>query len=251
MEKAQYNNFHRNAKKQPRVIDEKNFTYRILLEIIKPYLRELKEKQRDDVSILDIGCGVGTLDFFLGKQGLNVLGIDISNQAVSSATSTAKFLNLEDKVKFKTADFLREPIINKKFDFVLCNEVLEHLEDDTMALLKISRVMKSKGILYVSVPSKNAPLYRIGFTKQFDKKVGHLRRYEINDLKKIITRDGLIILKEGRTEGIFRNFLFISSKANKFVRFLKFFISDAATWMDNLTLGLFGESNIFLVAQKP
>ena len=54
------------------------FTYRHLIRILKPYLPKVKK-------ILDIGSGVGTIDFYLASKGKEVTGIEISKSAVELA----------------------------------------------------------------------------------------------------------------------------------------------------------------------
>jgi SAM-dependent methyltransferase len=138
-----------------------------------------------------------------------------------------------------------------KFDLIVFTEVLEHLENDDLALQQIYSLLKKNGIAIVSTPSKNAPLYRLGLATQFDKKVGHLRRYTIKKLTTKCKKHGFLIIETKKTEGIIRNFLFINPTAGKFVRLVKYSLSDLVTYIDNISLKLFGESNIFVVIKKP
>lgn len=251
MEQESYDIFHGKAQIQTRIINEKNFTYRLLLKTIKPYILGLKRRLKKQTRILDVGCGVGTVGFFLGEQGFNVLGIDISRKAIEVADLNTKCLNLNKRVKFKSFNFLKEKL-NAKFDFVICSEVIEHLENDGVAISRIFTLTKSGGILYISVPSRNAPLYKIGFADKFDKRVGHLRRYNDIELEKLIRNEGFSILTIGKTEGILRNFLFLFHNMGGLVKLLNKigFLSDLVTFFDNLFIPLFGESNIFILAQK-
>jgi len=106
-------------------------------------------------------------------------------------------------------------------------------------------------MVLISTPSKNAPLYRLGIATEFDIRVGHLRRYTIQELARKCEKTGFKILETKKTEGIIRNFLFLSPIAGRFIRFIKFFVSDWITYIDELSLKLFGESNMFIVLQKP
>lgn len=62
---------------------------------------------------------------------------------------------------------------------------------------------------------------------------------------------GFDILETRKTEGVLRNFLFLNPIAGKFVRFVRFFVSDLITFLDNISLYIFGESQIFVVLRKP
>lgn len=240
--KIDYEIFHNTTSIQIKVIKNNNFTYRILLEIINYYLKSPK-------NILDIGCGAGALGLYLANNGNTVLGIDISQKAVESANESAKYLGFK-KAKFQKMNFPNK-VPNKKFDMILFTEVIEHLENDDLALKKIYNLLKPEGIVIISTPSKNAPLHKLGLAKEFDKKVGHLRRYTLEELIKKANKYEFKILETKKVEGIIRNFLFLNPIAGKFIRFIKFFLSDWVTFIDNISLKLFGESNIILILQKP
>src|SRR3989344_5425078 len=205
--------YHQKTKAQHKIIDEGNFTYRVILSIINKYLKGTKK-------VLDIGCGAGTIDFYLANKGHNITGVDISDKAIESCIQTAKNLGLKN-VEFKQVDFPKETI-GGTFDFIICSEVIEHLENDALALKKIVKLLKKGGILILSTPSIDAPLHKWGLTKEFDKKVGHLRRYNIKELQQMVTKAGFKIIDSRITEGPLRNFLFINPIAGNFIRFIKF-----------------------------
>lgn len=104
-------------------------------------------------SILDVGCGEGTLiDFLNNDQRKNYLGIDISFKAIKIAKSKRK-LNFQCVAAedFKT---------RKKFDAIIFNEVLYYL-DDVKIFEQYSMFLKNKSIVIMS-------LYRMG-NKRYDK----------------------------------------------------------------------------------
>ncbi len=76
--------------------------------------------QRAD-TIADIGCGPGNIIGFLSEKypDKKYFGYDFSPTVIGAAQHRFK------KIDFQTHD-IYEPI-NKKFDFVICSETLEHL----------------------------------------------------------------------------------------------------------------------------
>jgi len=241
MVSLKYEEFHSRTHIQERIIRADNFTYRTLIPYIDKYLVRNKR-------VLDIGSGAGTLCFYFAKRSKNITGIDISKNAVEASTQTAKNLNLKN-VKFKQMNFPQE-VPSGKFDFIIFTEVIEHLEDDERALMEIYQLLDTDGLLYLSTPSVNAPLHKIGYSKAFDQRVGHVRRYEPDKLTEMIEDAGFKILEVRRQEGIVRNFLFLNSVAGKFIRYIKYYISDLVTAVDNLSIGMLGESNIVVIAKK-
>lgn len=238
-----HENYHNKTGVSIKIVSKNNFTYRILIDVINRYLK-------NRAYILDIGCGAGTLSFYVSNLGNKVLGIDISKKAIEECKKSAKKMKLKN-VRFIQAEFPNFSF-STKFDTVIFTEVVEHLPDDTSALKKIYSILKKDGLLIISTPSINAPLHKLGLTTRFDAEVGHLRRYELKQFKKLIIISGFKILETKKTEGILRNFLFVNPYAGKFVRFLNFseFLSDIVTFLDKITLNFFGESNYIIVARK-
>jgi len=240
-----YEDFHEETRAQKKVIGFKNFTYRLLLQIIEPYLVSKKE-------VLDIGCGAGSLSFYLANKGIKAKGIDISTKAIKSCRLTARRLGLEKNTEFNELDFSKENIPGQ-FDLILCLELIEHLNNDKFAIKRIYDNLEENGTVIISTPSKNAALYKLGLTKREDKRVGHLRRYTMEELTGLLKNEGLKVIETRKTEGIFRNFLFYNRLGRLPLRFANRFwiVSDIFTFIDNISLRLFGESQLIVVAQKP
>lgn len=49
-------------------------------------------------------------------------------------------------------DICHLPFDDQKFDFVLCNHVLEHIENDVQAMGELYRILKTNGVLIAMVP---------------------------------------------------------------------------------------------------
>lgn len=238
-----YEDFHEKTSVQEKIIKKNNFTYRHILRFIDKYSVDKK-------NIIDIGCGAGTLCFYVASKGIQVLGVDISSRAIEACRKSSSRLGLDKLAKFEIVNFPQESM-SGKFDLVIFTEVIEHLRDDKLALEKIFNMLNKGGIAIITTPSLNAPLYRLGYANSFDEKVGHLRRYTVESLTKKCETCELEVIETEKVEGILRNFLFLNPYAGKFVRFIKFFISDMATFIDNSLIPIFGESNIIVIVKKP
>lgn len=240
--KKLYEKYHSRSGEQHKVINLKNFTYINILPILNSCLNK-KVK-----SILDIGCGSGTISLYLASKGYSVKGIDISRAAINTCKNSAKNMMLKN-VKFEILEFPKK-IPTGKYDLIFFSEVIEHLPNDELALKRIHTLLNYNGTLFLSTPSKNAPLYKLGATNKFDKKVGHLRRYEAEELTNKLKKCGFKIKNIYKKESVMRNFLFLNPTAGKLIRFIKFFLVDIITTIDNVLTNIFGESQIIIVAQK-
>jgi SAM-dependent methyltransferase len=76
-----------------------------------------------------------------------------------------------DKIDI-VSDIKQIPVENESFDAILCTEVLEHVPDPVAAVTELSRVLKSQGVLLVTVPfisgSHQTPYhFCTGFSRYF------------------------------------------------------------------------------------
>lgn len=65
-----------------------------------------------DATALDLACGKGRHACTLAQEGLNVLGVDLSEQSIRSAQKME-----HDRLKFEVHD-MREVIDNRSFDYI-------------------------------------------------------------------------------------------------------------------------------------
>lgn len=113
-------------------------------------------KGAEDVSILDLGCGTGSISLYLAcrLQGkAKVLGIDINRERLFCAAERLKILQAEIQTDLN-CDFKSENVLNlpadKKYDLIYLEETFHHLEPRTKAVKKIADVLKEKGLLIIS-----------------------------------------------------------------------------------------------------
>jgi len=107
--------------------------------------------------------------------------VDVSEKAIENLKEIGG--------KAIVGDVTNLPFEGKLFDLVVAIEVLEHIEDDKKALSEITRVLKPSGFFLFSVPLRK-DLY-----SEIDRIVGHKRRYEIEELKILLSENGFKILK--------------------------------------------------------
>lgn len=95
--------------------------------------------------VLDVACGVGYGSHYLARYGCNVIGVDRSHEAIDYANE--HWLHQNNKfICADIADFTFPDV-----DWTVCFETLEHVEDDSGLLNKIS--LHSRRLL-ISVPNQ-------------------------------------------------------------------------------------------------
>jgi 2-polyprenyl-3-methyl-5-hydroxy-6-metoxy-1,4-benzoquinol methylase len=93
--------------------------------------------------ILDAGCGEGYLSRFLAEGGAEVTGIDSSNELVKAARDYAPSKELPVSFDVGSVDSL--PYNSKEFDIVVCNHLMNDLQDPSIAIEEFSRVLRDGG----------------------------------------------------------------------------------------------------------
>ena len=96
--------------------------------------------------VLDVGCGVGVTPCYLAKHfGCRVVGVDITPKMIERSKERAQREGLEDAVEFRVADARALPFEAGEFDAVICESVIEFLEDKQRAVDELARVAKRGG----------------------------------------------------------------------------------------------------------
>jgi len=108
-------------------------------------------KEFKNKSILDVGCGHGSVSFACMFRGAkNADCIDFGEKNLELGRYWAKKFKLQNKMKFYRQDILNLKI-KKQYDFVISVAVLHHLKNKNQlneAIRKISKVCKKDGYFY-------------------------------------------------------------------------------------------------------
>lgn len=98
-------------------------------------------------SLLDVGCGPGTItvEFCDRVAPGPVLGIDVSDDVVANAR--ARFP--DTTASFETMDLYALPLDDDTYDVCHAHQVLQHVTDPVRALVEMRRVVKPGGIIAV------------------------------------------------------------------------------------------------------
>jgi 2-polyprenyl-3-methyl-5-hydroxy-6-metoxy-1,4-benzoquinol methylase len=137
----------------------------------------LESKSSNNMRILDFGCGSGEVLSECVRRGfLNVKGVDTSIDCIESVL--AKGINCE----LLTKD---TPFLDEKYDLILCLDVLEHLENDSLYLELFKNALLEKGKILITVPAH--PF----LWSPHDVFNHHYRRYTRKSLILLIKNSGL------------------------------------------------------------
>jgi SAM-dependent methyltransferase len=109
-----------------------------------PYLKP-------NCSVLDCGCGVGSITLDLAERVApgSVIGIDLDEPQLEIARASAQQRGLTN-VSFEQGNAYTLRFANHSFDAVLAHTLLLHLSEPLRALREIRRVLKPGGLVGIS-----------------------------------------------------------------------------------------------------
>ncbi len=173
MEETVYQQFYTLEEEHFWFIGRRNIFFRLLERFVF--------KGRNDLHILEIGCGTGGFLERLGKKG-HVIGLDIAHHWMKVCQDRG----FKDLV---TASGYNLPFRDDTMDLVCLFDTLEHIPDDRKVLVESRRVLKKGGHVFISVPAYQW-LYSLN-----DKVSHHQRRYTKGELLEKMVSAGLSPVK--------------------------------------------------------
>ncbi len=137
---------HPNYIRWQRAIDTAAIRGELVVNILEQYI-DLRGK-----NILDVGCGVGGTTIALNKREADVFSLDVNPKRLEYVRERM------EKTSSTAANALQLPFKKKSFDVVILQDVIEHVNEPKILMSEIHRVLKSKGILYLTTPNKFSPI---------------------------------------------------------------------------------------------
>ena len=154
-----------------------------MYETIRPYLKG---------EILEIGSGIGNISKFVISNRLSLTLSDYNTEYQQFLKENfSEFTNVQAilSIDLQHPDFFNHYFaLKEKYDSVFLLNVIEHLEDDIVAIENCRFLLKKGGRLVIL-----APAYPFLFCR-FDKELGHYRRYSQKKLSFFFPHNSFKIL---------------------------------------------------------
>lgn len=104
--------------------------------------------------LLENGCGVGTYVDHLASHCRHVTGLEFELDRAREAHHATGY-HPNTSIVGGAGEYL--PFRDQSFDLILSHEVLEHVQDDRLAVCEMVRVIRPGGRLVLFVPNKGYP----------------------------------------------------------------------------------------------
>ena len=183
--------------------------------------------------VLEVGCASGYLLSRINLEPESLYGVDITPGGVKIANSWVKGGN------FCLADARNIPYKSNTFDYLICTEVLEHIEGDE-AMKECYRVLKPGGMAFITVPNGKGVAGQGYF-------LAHIRAFTLESITKLLKERGFEIVSRHKL-GLYIPFVssFISTISSALGKNLPFFPA-----LSNLRVPEFLAIIFFIECRKP
>lgn len=104
---------------------------------------------------LDLGCGTGIYSIELAKRGMDVTGVDDSEEMLNRAKIKAEAEGV--RIRFMKADALALPFPDASFDLALSVSALCFMKDPQGAIIEMRRVLKPGGKIVIGSLNRWSP----------------------------------------------------------------------------------------------
>jgi 2-polyprenyl-6-hydroxyphenyl methylase/3-demethylubiquinone-9 3-methyltransferase len=144
-----------------------------------PYFKDVMTKRfgadLSQAHLLDIGCGGGVLAEEFAKLGLQLTGIDISDESLAVARAHARAEGL--KIAYRNGAATELPFDRNSFEVISCCDALEHIPAWKQVIAEVGRVLKPGGLFLFDTINRTLEskvnfifgLQDFSFTKLFPK----------------------------------------------------------------------------------
>ena len=166
----------------------------------------LKNEIGDNDLIVEAGCGMGQFVYLMHKMGKQVIGVDVTEKAVSRTKKLYPELDL------RVQDIRSLDMPDESVKLMLSLGVLEHFPEGMgEALMEAARVIEKGGALFLTIPYNNLyrkirePWWRLKFSLSRNKAIQKLisiaekefyqYAYSENEVKKILFESGFKVEK--------------------------------------------------------
>lgn len=115
--------------------------------------------------VLDLACGVGYgSNYLMTQRPKSVIGLDISKEAINFARCHYNNADLQ----FLVDDVTHLPFNDKSFDVAIAFEIIEHVENCSICVAEVKRILRPNGVFIISTPRRKETLRSAFHVHEFD-----------------------------------------------------------------------------------
>lgn len=162
--------------------------------LYKKFLHQIEDIKRKNTRLLDVGCGVGYFLSLTKNEGWNVHGIEPNPDIVKKGSQNFG-------LDIQCVDFEESNFPSDYFDVITLWNVYDELLNPAECILKIRKILKPSGVLYIRVPNAAFHLFmykiqktlkklHLGYIVPHQSFIFHIFSFSAKTLKWILNNNG-------------------------------------------------------------
>jgi SAM-dependent methyltransferase len=155
-------------------LEREHWWFTVRLQILEDYIKR-KVFGGMPLKILNVGVATGATSTMLAKFG-EVTSLEYDKDC-------CEFLREELGMEVINGSVLELPFDDSEYDLVCAFDVIEHVEDDVLAVKEMKRVCKAGGDLFITVPAL------MSLWSEHDVVNHHFRRYKLDGVRQLFKKD--------------------------------------------------------------
>jgi len=234
MDKEYYKEYYRS--------EREHWFFRGRADILMTHVKDLVSTipaSGEGLKILNIGVATGRTSELLNEFG-TVKSVEFDDDCFAFTKENVPNIDLEQ------GSILDLQYEDNSYDLVCAFDVVEHVEDDQLAVIEMKRVCKEGGAVMLSVPAF------MSLWSHHDVVNHHFRRYKVSEIKKLFKDDSAIIYASYFNFWLFP-MAYIFRKLNNLFQISKseentgsdLAISEGSEWSSNIFYRIFSSEKYF------
>ena len=148
---------------------------------------------------LDLACGFGSGTYYLARQGISVVGVDIDTRVIEKCRQ--RYADMPTgKLSFVAGDYKDLDFPTESFDIITSIHTMEHVHDDVDFLQRCQSWLRNGGYIVLEVPL----LMKRPFSASSEPlNPFHMREYSMEGLTSLMARFFDIVTVYGVTRGYY------------------------------------------------
>jgi SAM-dependent methyltransferase len=179
--------------------NNKNHPHRDWFQKLIKKVEQVSGKKK--LKILEIGSSMGSFVHLANKMGHDAIGTEVSEETANASKGI-----IQGQIIYPGNQPYDKLFPANSFDFIYMEHVLEHLTNPSEIINQLSNLLKSDGIISISIPNQKSWMAKLyGIHWDWMSPPLHLHYFNKNNLEIILQKHNLKIINNWTGEYYFRS----------------------------------------------
>ena len=170
-----------------------------------------------DDTVLDYGCGTGSISIEIANDVKQIHAIDISSRMIAIATGKSRDIEVGN-ITFAHTDIFDDRYRKESFDAILAFHVLHLVEDTQKVLRRINELLKPGGVFISTTACLGEHRVLFSVVLFLMRKLGlapYVRMLRISELDDLLVGEKFLIIEKERANRVAPDCFIVSQKVSE------------------------------------